>query len=469
MYKKLFSKANFEEKTNLYSLLDFMLASLSRLAELMILLLLSSGLANKLASIFSGLFEEKPIDLFLLAPMVLFFTLVVSICPALRSQLRADSGLDVRPLKTRLLIVLPYWIFGFFYLWLVSWILLMSMQEGQLILWTFTLAFSLWSLVLLEAISRHLTVKAKLRDMTSEEFPEGLYTFFEKWRKHQKGKLLVYQNFGPGLTMPTYQGQDLIVTEKALAAFQPESLKAGLVMAMVSQMLRLRRNFLVLRMVALTMAVPVSMMLLYSLGFQMGYPVAVRFSHIALVWMGCWLSYHVSNLVMNIISRILYHRLNMATIAILGQIMPLVKAIETMARYNLMPKKTPWWRSLGSPYPSPKDQIKHIKIGLSDMSSKGAKNAKDKPESPRSFIDQDVFNGHSVVAGYEDGNFSAVNGDGKRPASGQGNGGSNGQPAPAGKDNGEKTSFVYKYQDSSTDQEAYEVTDKSKDRDSSED
>jgi hypothetical protein len=275
--------------------------------------------------------------------------------------------------------VLPYWIFGFLYLWLVSWILLISMNQGQLFLWTFFLASSLWLLVVLEAVIIRLEVKSRLRDMTAEEFPDGLHSFFESWRKHQDGKLMVCKNFGPGLTMPTYQGQNLVVTEKALAAFQPEALKAGLVMAMVSQMLKLKRNFLVLRLVALTMAVPASMILLYSLGFLMGYPVVVRVSHLALVWMGCWLSYHVSNLVMNFISRILHNRLNLATIAIMGQIMPMVKAIETFSRYNLMPKKVPWWRTVCSPYPGPKDQIRAIMGGLGELPSKGAKKESPKP------------------------------------------------------------------------------------------
>jgi hypothetical protein len=375
MLNSLFSKVNFEEKAKLYTLMDFMLAALSRLAELMIMLLLAAGLADKLAAVFTRLSGEKPVDLIQLAPMVLVFALAVSVLPAIRSLLRASAGLDSRSLKTKLALVLPYWIFGILYLWLVSWILLMSMREGQLVLWTFTLAFSLWALVLLEAVSKYLTVNSKLRDMTEEEFPEGLRGFFEKWRKHQEGKIMVYRNFGPGLTMPTYQGQNLIVTEKALAAFQPESLKAGLVMAMVSQMLKLKRNYLVLRVVALTMAVPASMMLLYSLGFLMGYPVMVRLSHVALVWLGCWLSYHVSGLVMNFISRILQHRLNLAAIAILGQVMPLVKAIETMARYNLMPKRTPWWRLIGSPYPGPKEQIRTLMNGLKDLSAKDQKKA----------------------------------------------------------------------------------------------
>jgi hypothetical protein len=166
--------------------------------------------------------------------------------------------------------------------------------------------------------------------------------------------------------MPSYMGRDLIVTEKALAAFQPESLKAGLVMAMVSQMLKLNRNCVVLRLVALCMAIPASMMLLYSLGFLLGYPMMVRPSHVALVWMGCWLSFRVSNLVMNFISRILCHRMNLATATILGQVMPLVKCIETMARYNLVSWKQAWWRRLFSPWPGPKEQIKAIMAGLSE-------------------------------------------------------------------------------------------------------
>ncbi|MDR2301013.1 MAG: hypothetical protein LBF38_03080 [Deltaproteobacteria bacterium] len=394
MFKKLFSKANNEEKSILYSSLDFLLASLSRLVELTALLLLASGLADKLANVYVRPFSEKPLELLLLAPMIVFITLAASICPAIRARLRTESGLDTRSLKAKLAIVLPYWIFGFFYLWLVSWLLLQNMNNGQLIIWTFTLATSLWALIVLEAVTKHLEIKAKLREMTAEEFPEGLHGFFEKWQKNEGGKLMVCQNFGPGLTMPTYQGKNLIVTEKALAAFQPESLKAGLIMAMVSQMLKLKRNYIILRLVAITMAVPASMMLLYSLGYMMGYPLVVRVSNVALVWLGCWLSFHVSNLVMNFISRILIHRLNLATIAIMGQIMPLIKAIETMSQYNLLPKKAPWWKVFGSPYPGPKDQIRAIMNGLGDPAVKGAKKAAAKPQD----LDQAQAQGEEIFS-----------------------------------------------------------------------
>ena len=52
------------------------------------------------------------------------------------------------------------------------------MNNGRLLLWTFTLATSLWALVILETVSKNLAVKSKLRDVTGEEFPEGLYGFF---------------------------------------------------------------------------------------------------------------------------------------------------------------------------------------------------------------------------------------------------------------------------------------------------
>ncbi|MDR1111165.1 MAG: hypothetical protein LBP92_10860 [Deltaproteobacteria bacterium] len=369
MLKKLFSKANFEEKSDLYGLLDFLLASLGLVIELLALLVLAGGMADRLSRLLPASVSERFFDLLLLAPVALAMLLVASLVPALRSHLRSACGLDRRSLWVKLALVLPYWIFGFVYLWLVSWILLMVMRNGQLVLWTFMLAFSLWALVFLGAISGYLTAKARLRPMADEEVPAGLFGFFDKWQgqegRRRDGQLMVLQNFGPGLSMPSYLGRNLIVTEKALAAFPPEALKAGIVMAMVSQMLKLNRNCVVLRLVALSMAIPASMMLLYSLGLLLGYPMMVRPNHVALVWMGCWLSFRVSNLVMNLINRILFHRLNLATATILGQVMPLVKAIETMSRYNLVSWKSSWWRRLYSSWPGPREQIRALMAGMS--------------------------------------------------------------------------------------------------------
>jgi hypothetical protein len=116
---------------------------------------------------------------------------------------------------------------------------------------------------------------ASLRDISAEEAPEGLKPYLDVWREkfQASGSLKVSDLFHSGLAMPVYLGQDVVVSGKALAAFTPEALKSGVLMAIMAQMLKLDRNHLCLRLAAMALGVPVAIIILHSLGFVLGFPL----------------------------------------------------------------------------------------------------------------------------------------------------------------------------------------------------
>jgi hypothetical protein len=369
MFKRFFIKLNPKEKASLYSYLDFLLACLSRLAELMALTLLTAGLAEGMASFVPVDLNPALIALLSLAPSCLVIMLVLALFSALRSDLRLSCGLDPRPSGVKIKAAFPGYVFSFLYLWLVSWAILLSMRQGHLFLWAGILAVSVWVFILLVYQAKKTAKKAYLRPIEPSELPAGLDGVLRNWKTkgQERGKLMIDFSQGKGLDPPSYLGTDIVIPQRALTDIPVEALKVGIVISMVSQMLNLKRNYLILRVAALTMAVPAAMFLLYSLGYAMGYPIWVRPGHIVLIWLGCWLSFHASCQVMNFVNRLLYHRLNLATAAIINQTQPIITNTEALALQNLVPWDGHWWDFFTSYYPSPKDQVKNLMTGISEL------------------------------------------------------------------------------------------------------
>ncbi|MDR0355683.1 MAG: hypothetical protein LBJ64_08105 [Deltaproteobacteria bacterium] len=379
MFKGFFKKGDREDKFRLYSYLDFLLACLSRLAEFSALAILCAGLADYLAGFLSDSAAFWAGGLLTIGPACLVLAAVMAVFAGLRGNLRGSCGLDVRPTLVRFKSVAPFWVFGFFYLWLVSWAMLMTMRGGGIVLWAAVLVVSVWVLVLLAHQFKTMRLKTDSRPMTDEEIPAELNGILANWASQQKGavkgRLMTNEFFGAGLSLPEYVGRDVVVTKKALAVFRPAGLAAGVVSALVSQMLRLNRNMLILRLAILTMCAPISMVLLYSFGFMLGYPAFVKVGHLPLIWLGCWLGWQACRLVMSFVSRLLRHRLNLAVAAILSGADPLISAISTMAAYNYVPWEPAWWLSLTASQPSPKEQTAALLSGWSSLAREAAQAA----------------------------------------------------------------------------------------------
>jgi hypothetical protein len=248
------------------------------------------------------------------------------------------------------------------YVWMASWVVYEAIRYGSLILWSCSLLGCLWLYVLGRHLLEGLRVSRSLRDIADEETPPGLPAFLEVWRRSfpKAGALKVSDLFRPGLAMPSYQGRDLYVTTKALAAFTPEALKSGVVMAIMAQMLKLDRNYLIMRLAAMTLAAPGAVIILHSLGFAMGYPALTGPRLIVLVWLAVWFARQVATLIDRHLRKYLVHKLNAAVVAVTANAPALVTAIGTMARYNQVSWKPRWWDRLAGGWPSPQEQIERL-------------------------------------------------------------------------------------------------------------
>ncbi|MDR1050911.1 MAG: hypothetical protein LBP95_07500 [Deltaproteobacteria bacterium] len=375
MFNRFFINASHKEKAALRATLDFLLACLSRLLELMAVVLLCAGLADWLAGLFPEPAGRVLGPLLSMLPACLFLSVCLCVFPFLRGELRASCGLDARSGWARLRAAWPCLLSGFFYLWLGSWCLLLVMRLLNIYVWAAVLAALVWGLVLVVHWAGILTARTALRPMGRAEIPQGLAAVLRNWEARdgakRPGRLLVSERATSGVGGPFYLGDDIVVPQKAVSLLPADGLKAGIVMAIVAQMLKLSRNYLILRLGALTMAVPASMMLLYSLGHVMGYPLLVRPAHVALVWLGCWLSFSACELVLNMVRRLIHHRLNLAAAAILGQARPVVLNVESMADLNLVPWKTSRWVRAVSRLPCPEEQMRALAQNIAQLSDAG--------------------------------------------------------------------------------------------------
>jgi hypothetical protein len=362
MFKRLFLKAKASERAEIFSLVDFCLAGLGFLLELVALELLAFSFAGNLY--FRVHFYDKlgPLGTFLaLAPLCLSWGLMASISKVLRSQLRAGFGLDPRSAASRLWPLFKIGGLFFLYFWLTSWAVYEAKLSNKIWLFACVLFAVVWVYIFLVFALKKITLRQSLRDITSEEIPEGLDSFIAVWQKKRPGALRVSTLFKLGLVPPFSADRDIIVSEKSLAIFTPEALKSYLVMAMMGQLLKLDRNFLVMRLTTMTLSVPFALMLLTTLGYFLGYPQVISAACLVLVWAAVWLSWQCSQLTMKFFQRYIWHKLNSAAVALTENSTSLIVGIKTIAHYNLIAWHCPWWRSFVLDWPAPADQLKQLR------------------------------------------------------------------------------------------------------------
>ena len=365
MFRKLFLKVKASERAEIYGLMDFVLSAVGLMLELAAIELLAFSLGRLIADRVGS-----PEGLWGTALTILPFCLVMLVFAApariLRASLAAGFGLDPRPLWARLRSLAFSGLIFLVFVWLASWAVYEGLRSGDPFLWSGALLGCLWLFVLGDYFFRRIRLSASLRDIAPEEIPEGLAPFLDVWRKSfpKAGKLKVYDTFRKGLSMPGYLGSDLVISGKALAAFTPEALKTGVVMAIMTQMLKLDRNYLILRLAAVALAVPGAIIILHSLGFFLGFPLMSEPRLIPLVWLAVWFARQVSVLIERQLRRYLAYKLNYAVVSVTGNAPALVTFIGTMARYNQAAWRSRWWIRLASSWPSPQDQIDRLTAAI---------------------------------------------------------------------------------------------------------
>ncbi|MDR2456173.1 MAG: hypothetical protein LBE49_06225, partial [Deltaproteobacteria bacterium] len=347
MFRKLFLKVKASERAEIHGLLDFVLSAIGLMLELAALELLSFGLGRIIVERFGahqGLWGPP----LAILPLCLVFMAASAPTRILRAFLSAGFGLDPRPFPARILSLFSRGLIFLLCFWLGSWAVYEAIRSADLLLWSGTLLGCLWLCVLGAYYLKRLRLSSNLRLIRPEEIPEGLGPFLEVWRRSfpKAGNLKVYDLFRPGLSMPGYLGRDLVVSAKALAAFTPDALKTGVVGAIMAQMLKLDRNYLVLRLASMALAVPGAIIILHSLGFLMGFPLVSGPRLLPLVWLAVWLARQASELIERQLEKYLCYKLNAAVVSVTGNAPALVTVIGTMARYNQVAWTSRWWSRL---------------------------------------------------------------------------------------------------------------------------
>lgn len=365
MFRKLFLKVKASERAEIHGLMDFVLSCVGLMLELVALELLAFGLGRVIidrAAIPDGPWAPGLV----LLPLCLVMLIAVAPTRLLKADLKAGFGLDPRPLWPRIRSLAASGLIFLVCLWLASWAVFAALQTGSMLLWVGVLLGCLWLCVLGRHAAKRLIISRSLRDIRPEEIPEGLAPFLDVWRRNfpKAGQLKVFDLFQPGLTMPGYLGHDLVVSGKALAAFTPDALRSGVVMAIMTQMLKLDRNYLIMRLAAIALAVPGAIIILHSLGFAMGFPLATSPRSMPLIWLAAWFARQVSVLLERQLRKYLQYKINSAVVAVTRDPAALSTAIGTMARYNQVAWKSRWWDKLSSAWPAPQDQIDRIEASV---------------------------------------------------------------------------------------------------------
>ncbi|MDR1545409.1 MAG: hypothetical protein LBU12_01560 [Deltaproteobacteria bacterium] len=364
MFKAWRYKLSPLKKAEVFSRLDFLAVALSRLTELVALFLALSWPGRSLSVRLLEMLPEKAPQALVLGPLALAVFLFAWPARLLRSQLRADFGLDRRSAGPRVGRSLAAGAALWGLVWGLSWGLDAAGELGLLAVGLATLAAA-WLLLGLEFAAKRKAERRRLRDMTAEETPQGLAAYVKAWQADgRKGGLKVSGLNPPGLTMPSAVGRDLVATEAALAAFPPNALKSGLLIALLKQSLGLERNYLILRAAALALAAPTSVILinlasLLRWGAFQPWPWKTP-----LIWLAIWLAWRLADLTSMFVQRVLCLKLNEATVSVLRDATGLLTAVEIMAARNLVPWRYPWWRRLFAERPGPLEQLEKLRDGL---------------------------------------------------------------------------------------------------------
>ncbi|MDR1658475.1 MAG: hypothetical protein LBT47_13180 [Deltaproteobacteria bacterium] len=375
MFRKLFLKLKVSERAEIYGLLDFFIAAVGLGVELMVFefLAFSPGrwLLGKLGADVvsiephsSGLLTSA----LALGPYCLILLIAVGFSRVIRSSLQNGFGLDPRPLKVRAVNLTLSGLVFLAYVWTASWVVFQAVLTSNLILWSVVFLGCLWLYVLGSFFLKRLVWQNSLRDIKPEEVPAGMSPFLESWQKNQKvaGGIKVSGLFQPGLTMPSYLGPNVVISDKALAAFTPDALKSGIIMAFMSQMLSLERNYLIIRLAAIALAVPGAIIILHSLGFFLGFPLSIEPWLMPLIWLAAWFAFQVSRLLEFGLKRFLCYKLNAAAATVTSSVFSIITAIGTMVRYNQIPWHSPWWRRVFTDWPSPESQVAKLEAMAKD-------------------------------------------------------------------------------------------------------
>lgn len=356
MFKKFSKIQDRNERLEIYNLLKFNLGVCRRLVELLMLAVLVSGFAGLFCDplLELGFFPGSTLAVGLLL-LVIWLTRLPFVFAA--GQLDADFGLDPRPFRRRLKLIVQLELRRAALLWLISLPLLFGLRYLDLWAWALAaLAFGAL-LITLDAMFPRFMRPDKLRAPHEGELPPSLLAKIESWEP-QTGlaprSLTVSTEFTPELKPPVLTGLGptlkVVIPEKALASFPSRELSVLVVTAVVGALVKTPLKFLLLRFCALAVAVPLASILIGALGAGIWlYPLTVKPGLIVLIWGGMWVGHSLAEFADRLIRRGVDTQLAAAAALLLKDEESLVHAMETLAEKNLEEESPPVWREIFRP------------------------------------------------------------------------------------------------------------------------
>jgi hypothetical protein len=152
-----------------------------------------------------------------------------------------------------------------------------------------------------------------------------------------EGDILVSLAFYPGLQPPFVMASKILVPEKALEAYTPKALEAGIAAAALGHSIGAARGAIALRFFSMALAAPASLILLNSVGLLLGFPAVAGFGLAGLFWAGVWMAYWFSGFVSLFVERAVSARVCATVAALTMDARGLYEYVELTARGNLDP------------------------------------------------------------------------------------------------------------------------------------
>lgn len=342
------------ERLEVFNLLKLNLSACLRLAELLSMVLLAAGPAWLLGRRLTEALGPALGSALTLLLMLALPALVRLPAVALTGRLKAAFGLDPRPAAQRFKAAASVGLRRFAAAWLVSGLLFLGLAYLNLWVWTLAALGLGLGLMILDAFFPQWLRPEKLRELRPDDLDPDLTLRLDHWTSKTglpSRAVMVGGAFRPELEPPRLEGlgptQRLIIPEKALAAFPPRELAVLVVATAVGGLVKAPLKFLLLRLCALAVAVPLASILISTLGLSLwAYPLQASPALMVLVWLAVWIGALVAEFAARLTRRSLEAQLAAVAEMALEDQEALPQALAIIAEKNLEEDNPPAWREV---------------------------------------------------------------------------------------------------------------------------
>lgn len=354
MFEKYARLEDRAERLEIFNILKLNLCACLRLVEFLVLVILISGPAWFLGSTLTETIGRLPGAALALGLMLGLVALARLPLLLVLSRLAADFGLDPRPAAHRFKDILAPVRRRGLAAWLISFILYLGLSYLNLWIWTLASLILGIGLMILDAYFPGWLRPERIRPLRPDDLEPALLERLDHWTSKTglpSRSLAVSTSFSPTLEPPRLEGLGrttrLIIPEKALAAFTPRELSVMVVAAAVSSLVKAPFKFLLLRLCALAVAIPLASIFISTLGLSLwGYPLYISPALLVLVWTAAWIGYGVAEFALRLTRRGMEAQLAAVAVMVTKDEEALPAALATLADKNLEEEAPPAWREI---------------------------------------------------------------------------------------------------------------------------